>query len=106
MNKILIKIIAIICAGIGFYKIVPDFKGQLWILTELVKGNNPYTFEKWWMNILAVGATIVLYLRPVAGVGLFYLKQWGKKLTIVVLFDDFIIRLKGFVKYRTLKGKV
>jgi uncharacterized membrane protein len=83
MKKLLIKIIAVVCAVIGIFYLVRNFRGHIWYLSELINGHYPSDDKELWVVIATVGFFIVLILRPVAGYGLYNLKQWGRILLLV-----------------------
>ena len=92
MRKSLVKTIAAVCALIGIYFLVLNWRGYVWHLSELIKGQYPFVDHEIWMVVITIGATIILLLRPIAGYGLFKLKKWGKNLAVCVLATDFLGR--------------
>lgn len=97
MRKLLIKIIAVVCAFIGIYYLIRNWRGHIWYISELFKGHYPFVDHEIWMVVITIGATIILLLRPIAGYGLFNLKKWGRNLSVCVLSTDFLIRGIGFI---------
>jgi hypothetical protein len=63
----------------------------------MLKGNYPYSDQGLWIKLSTIVVLIVLLLRPIAGLGLFKLKNWGKRLTIGLLSADFLIRISGLL---------
>ena len=97
MRKLLVKTIAAVCALIGIYYLFLNWRGHVWYLSELYKGQYPFVDHDIWMVVITIGATIILLLRPIAGYALFRLKKWGKNLAVCVLATDFLIRGIGFI---------
>jgi hypothetical protein len=95
MNKTIVKSIAIICGLIGIYHLIAGFGGYVWFVSGMLKSNYPCSDQGLLIKLSTIVVLIVLLLRPIAGLGLFKSKNWGKRLTIGVLSADFLIRVSG-----------
>ena len=100
-NQRTVRLIAILCGVIGIYNLIRNFRQHLYIFTGMFSDKWQGVDPQSWYIIIMISTLLVVILRPIAGFGLFKLKNWGKKLTIVVLSADFVIRAISFINLST-----
>ena len=95
------RLIAILCGVIGIFYLIKNYRQHLYIFSGMFSDKYQGVDPQIWFVIISICTLLILILRPIAGFGLFKLKNWGIKLTILVLSADFIIRALTFINFHT-----
>lgn len=96
---LIIRAVAIITLVTALQGLTPGHIRSLWwTFTSLLRGQTWPGFT-WWIVVLMVIVELILVLKIVSASGLFRLRPWARKFSIVVLSGDFIARLSGIINF-------
>jgi hypothetical protein len=97
----IVQIIAFVCIAIGLFYLIKNFNANFFFLKTIFIERYQAKQTQMGPIVLHIITTLILILRPIAGLGLLKLKTWGRNLTIAVLSADFIIRAISFYNVHT-----